>query len=104
HARNVSKEAGEQCGTHDGVKALASEQVRSHSDSESTGTEPGESHHVEGLPDAPGVGVVHTTDRAESGQFAIGYETERQQEQSDQYIECARAERHIEYGYVSLPE
>jgi len=67
----VCEEARQQGNTHQRMQAMATEDPRGDTDCESAGTERSKHHHVEGLPDAPTEGIVHTADWPESCEFAI---------------------------------
>src|SRR5579871_6496010 len=82
---------------------MAAEDPCSDADREAAGAESGEHHDVEGLPDAPGVRVVHAAGRAEAGKFAISHQSERERTQRANQLEGLGQQRHVEYGYTTIP-
>ena len=77
-AAEVRHEAGENRRAHDAVQLPAEEDPRRDADREPAGSQTGQHHRVEGLPDAPGVDVVHPADGAQPGPLAVDAEDDRQ--------------------------
>src|ERR1700751_2008988 len=85
------------------MEFLAAEHPRRDSHSECTRTKCGQDHYVKGLPDTPAEGVVPPADRAESGQFAITSQHERNQDKSRKTKEESIDYREPEHGNIALP-
>ena len=99
----VSQKTGQQRHPHQRVQPFSAEDPRRNSHRECARAQRGQHHQVEGLPDAPAIGVVHSADRAESGQFAIPAQHERHQHQRRQAEKKSVDHREPVHGHVPFP-
>ena len=99
----IGQEAGQQGHPHQRMQFLAAEHPRGNSHRECARSQRRQHHHVERLPDAPAVGIVHAADRTETGKLSISGERKRQHRHAQQKNKCPVDHGHAVHGHGSFP-
>src|SRR5579862_1915764 len=102
-AAGISKEAGQQSNPHESMQLRALENISGDAEGKCARSERGKHHDVEGFPNAPAKSVIHTADRAQSGELAIGRKQKGQENENSQHLKWAGHHRHAVDGDSSFP-